>query len=295
MSVQNVADFDPAPTAAATVLLLEEAFRRGDHYFRELLDALPVAVYVTDASGRIIFFNEACIEFSGRTPILGSDYWCITWRLLDRDGTPLPHDRCPMAIALREDRAVRGAEAIAERPDGTRVPFIPYPTPLHDVGGRLVGAVNMLVDITERKKAEESLRQLNEMLEQRIEARTEQMTEAYERLRQSERRFRLLVNSVVDYAIFMLDENGFVANWNAGAERIKGYAGDEIIGQHFSIFYTPEDRATGVPERVLKSARRDGRYEAESWRVRKAASDSGRMSSSTPYAMIAARSSATPK
>src|SRR6185503_19952815 len=135
--------------------------------------------------------------------------------------------------------------------------------------GQLVGAVNMLIDITERKKAEESLRQLNELLEQRIEARTNQMTEAYERLRQSERRFRLLVGSVVDYAIFMLDEKGFVTNWNAGAERIKGYTSDEIIGQHFSIFYTPEDRATGVPERVLKAARRDGRYEAESWRVRK--------------------------
>ena len=270
MSAQDVARFSPAPMAAASVLLLEEAFRRGDHYFfRELLDALPVAVYVTDADGRIIFFNEACVEFSGRTPVLGSDCWCITWRLLNPDGEPLPNDRCPMATALKEDRAVRGVEAIAERPDGTRVPFIPYPTPLHDAEGRLVGAVNMLVDITERKKAEESLRQLNELLEQRIEERTKQMTEAYERLRQSERRFRLLVGSVVDYAIFMLDEKGCVANWNAGAERIKGYTSDEIIGQHFSIFYTPEDRAAGVPERVLKSVRRDGRHEAESWRVRK--------------------------
>ena len=269
MSAQNVAHLDPLPAAAASVLLLEEAFRRGDHYFRELLDALPVALYVTDTAGRIIFFNEACIEFSGRTPVLGSDYWCVTWRLLNPDGTPLPHERCPMAIALREDRAVRGAEAIAERPDGTRVPFIPYPTPLHDAEGRMVGAVNMLVNITERKKAEESLRQLNDLLEQRIEERTRQMTEAYERLRQSERRFRLLVGSVVDYAIFMLDEKGCVANWNAGAERIKGYTSDEIIGQHFSIFYTPEDRDAGVPDRVLKSVRRDGRYDAESWRVRK--------------------------
>ncbi len=269
MPAQNVAHFNPVPAAAPSVLLLEEAFQRGDHYFRELLDALPVAVYVTDAAGRVIFFNAACIEFSGRTPILGSDYWCVTWRLLNPDGTPLPHERCPMAIALKEDRIVRGVEAIAVRPDGTRLPFIPYPTPLHDADGRLVGAVNMLIDITERKKAEASLHQLNEMLEQRIEERTKQMTEAYERLRQSERRFRLLVGSVVDHAIFMLDENGFVTNWNVGAERIKGYSSNEIIGQHFSIFYTPEDRAAGVPTRVLKTARRDGRYEAESWRVRK--------------------------
>jgi PAS domain S-box-containing protein len=264
----NVAHFDPVPAAAANVLLLEEAFQRGDCYFRELLGALPAAVYVTDASGRIIFFNEACIEFAGRTPVLG-DYWCVTWRLLNLDGTPLPHDECPMAIALKEDRAVRGAEAIALRPDGTRIPFIPYPTPLHDAHGRLIGAINMLVDISERKNTEQSLRQVNETLEQRIEARTKQMSEAYEGLRQSERRFRLLVGSVVDYAIFMLDENGFVTNWNAGAERIKGYSSNEIIGQHFSIFYTQEDRAAGVPARVLKTARRDGRYEAESWRVRK--------------------------
>ena len=269
MSVQDVAQLDPGPVGAASILFLEEAFRRGDHYFRELLDALPVAVYVTDADGRLIFFNEACITFAGRTPVLGSDHWCVTLRLLNPDGTLLPHDRCPMAIALKEDRVVRGVEAIAERPDGTRVPFIPYPTPLHDADGKLVGAVNMLVDITERKKAEEALRQLNEMLEQRIEARTKQMAEAYERLRQSERRFRLLVGSVVDYAIIMLDEKGCVANWNAGAERIKGYTSEEIIGQHFSIFYTPEDRAADVPARVLKSVRRDGRYEAESWRVRK--------------------------
>ena len=271
MALQETADAEPRRlvVGAVTVALLEEAFKRGDHYFRELLDALPAAIYLTDADGRVIFYNDACIAFSGRAPVIGSDYWCVTWRLYWPDGTPMPHDQCPMAVALREDRPVRGAEAIAERPDGTRVPFIPYPTPLHDASGRLVGAVNMLVDITQRRKAEEALRQVNEMLEQRIEARTKQMADAYERLRQSERRFRLLVGSVVDYAIFMLDENGFVTNWNAGAERIKGYSSDEIVGQHFSIFYTPEDRAAGVPERVLKVARRDGRYEAESWRVRK--------------------------
>jgi PAS domain S-box-containing protein len=271
LSLQEIIDEPHRPFAGggATVALLEEAFKHGDHYFRELLEALPTAIYVTDASGRIIFYNQACVAFSGRVPILGSDHWCVTWRLLRSDGTPLPHDQCPMAVALKEDRPVRGAEAIALRPDGTQVPFLPYPTPLHDASGRLIGAVNMLVDITERKKAEKELHQLNEMLEQRIEARTAQMAEAYERLRHSERRFRLLVGSVVDYAIFMLDENGFVANWNAGAERIKGYTADEIVGQHFSIFYTPEDRAAGVPERVLKAARRDGRYEAESWRIRK--------------------------
>jgi PAS domain S-box-containing protein len=122
-------------------------------YFRELLDALPMAIYTTDADGRITFFNQAAVEFAGRTPEIGSDQWCVTWRLYWPDGRPMAHDECPMARALKEDRLIRGEEAIAERPDGTRVPFMPYPTPLHDASGRLVGAVNMLVDLTARKKS----------------------------------------------------------------------------------------------------------------------------------------------
>lgn len=120
-----------------------------------LLEALPAAIYTTDAKGRITFFNQAAVDLSGRTPVLGSDEWCVTWKLYRPDGTPLAHEDCPMAVALKEGRAVRGAEVIAERPDGRRVPILPYPTPLRDEAGVLVGAVNMLVDISERKKAEE--------------------------------------------------------------------------------------------------------------------------------------------
>ena len=121
--------------------------------YRDLLNALPAAIYTTDAEGRITFFNEAAVDFAGRRPMIG-DQWCVTWRLYHPDGAPLPHDECPMAIALKEKRPVRGAEAIAERPDGTRVAFIPYPTPLFDESGEMVAAVNMLVDITHRKESE---------------------------------------------------------------------------------------------------------------------------------------------
>jgi PAS domain S-box-containing protein len=121
--------------------------------FRKLLDAFPAPVYTTDAAGRITFYNKAAVKFSGRRAQLGSDQWCVTWRLYWPDGTPLPHDACPMAIALKEDRAIRGAKAVAERPDGTRVPFTPYPTPLHDASGALVGAVNMLLEISELEPA----------------------------------------------------------------------------------------------------------------------------------------------
>ena len=236
---------------------------------RELLDALPAAIYTTDAAGRITFFNQAAVEFSGRTPEIGSDRWCVTWRLYWPDGRPMAHDECPMAKSLKEDRPIRGGEAIAERPDGTRVPFMAYPTPLHDASGRLVGAVNMLVDLTAAKEAEKARGQLNETLERHVEERTRQLTEALTKLRESERRFRLFVGSVTDYAIYLLDTDGVITNWNAGAERIKGYRATEIIGQHFSVFYSPKDREDGLPQRALMTAARDGRLEAEGWRVRK--------------------------
>ncbi|XVN20204.1 HWE histidine kinase domain-containing protein [Pseudomonas corrugata] len=134
---------------------------------RNVLEALPAAVYTTDAEGRITFYNRAAVELSGRTPQLG-DMWCVTWKLFNTDGSPLPHDQCPMAVALKENRAIRGVEAVAQRPDGTRVPFNPYPTPLHDAEGNLVGAINMLVDITERKQAENRQKTLIDELNHRV-------------------------------------------------------------------------------------------------------------------------------
>lgn len=134
--------------------------------FRDLLQALPAAIYTTDATGRITFFNQACIHFAGRTPEIG-EMWCVTWKLYWPDGTPLPHEECPMAIALKENRPVRDTEAVAERPDGSRIYFMPYPTPLRDGHDRLVGAVNMLVDITARKEAEQRMMLLTSEVDHR--------------------------------------------------------------------------------------------------------------------------------
>ena len=138
----------------AGALRSQQAMHERERRFRELLGALPAAVYTTDAAGRLTYYNDAAVALWGHRPVLGSSEWCGSWKLYWPDGTPLAHGECPMAIALKENRAVRGMEAEAERPDGTRVPFIPYPTPLHDETGKLVGAVNMLVDITERKRTE---------------------------------------------------------------------------------------------------------------------------------------------
>ncbi len=139
---------------------IEETLRERVRRFRELLEALPAAVYTTDAAGRITFYNQAAVELWGCRPELGKSEWCGSWRLYWPDGTPMPHGEGPRGGALKETRAVRGAEAVAERPDGTRVPFIPYPTPLRDASGNLVGAVNMLIDITDRKQAEERVMML---------------------------------------------------------------------------------------------------------------------------------------
>jgi len=147
---------------------MQEQIRRHAERLHELLDALPAAIYTTDADGRITFYNRAAVELAGREPELGSDQWCVTWKLYWPDGTPMPHDQCPMATALRENRPVRGGEAIAERPDGRRIPFVPYPTPLRDEDGKLIGAINMLVDISDRKEAEARQKVLIDELNHRV-------------------------------------------------------------------------------------------------------------------------------
>lgn len=113
-----------------------------------MLDRLPVPIYLTDADGAVTYWNRACVEFAGREPTLGEDRWCVTWQIYTTTGDRLPHDQCPMAQAIREKREIRGAVAIAMRPDGSRRAFTPYPTPLFDDDGNLVGAVNMLIDVS---------------------------------------------------------------------------------------------------------------------------------------------------
>jgi two-component system, chemotaxis family, CheB/CheR fusion protein len=130
---------------------------------RLVLQALPAAIYTTDPQGRLTFYNDAAAELWGWRPELGVQHWCGSWRLFRLDGSPLPHDECPMAVALKERRPVRGEEAVAERPDGTRVRFAPFPTPLFDAAGEFTGAVNLLVDVTGRRATEAALRDSEEL------------------------------------------------------------------------------------------------------------------------------------
>ena len=119
--------------------------------YRPLLDEIPVPIYTTDAEGGVTYWNRACVDFAGREPELGQDRWCVTWKIYTTTGEFVPHDECPMAQAIQQQRVIRDAVAIAERPDGTRVAFRPYPTPLFNPDGSLAGAVNMLIDVTEEQ------------------------------------------------------------------------------------------------------------------------------------------------
>lgn len=140
-------------TPEEIVRLTLAAVRRGRKELQASLDALPTPVYLTDADGWVTFFNRACAAFAGREPLTGQDRWCVTWKLYTERGAPMAHEDCPMAVAVREKREVRGDIAVAERPDGSRVMFTPLPTPIRDEDGNFVGAVNILIDVTDARQA----------------------------------------------------------------------------------------------------------------------------------------------
>jgi PAS domain S-box-containing protein len=125
-----------------------------DADFHAKLDRIRVPVYIADPDGRITYWNQACVDFSGREPQLGEDRWCVTWRLFTLSGDPLPHDECPMAIAIKEKRPIRTEVAMAMRPDGSCIAFRPYPTPMFAEDGRFRGAINILIDISEEQAEE---------------------------------------------------------------------------------------------------------------------------------------------
>ncbi len=182
---------------------------------RELTSALPAAIYTCDAQGRVTQFNDAAVELWGRTPTIGKDLWCGSLVIYRPDGELLPLEQCPMAIALRENRAVRGVEIVVERPDGTRRNVLPHPTPLRDDEGRLVGAINMLVDITERKKAEDQIRR-------------------------SERELADFFDNA-SIGLHWVGPDGKVLRVNQAELDLLGYTREEYVGRHIADFHADKD------------------------------------------------------
>ncbi|MBX6321090.1 MAG: PAS domain S-box protein [Rhodospirillaceae bacterium] len=205
---------------------------------RRLLQALPVAVYTTDEAGRITFYNEAAAALWGRRPEFGRREWYASWRLRRPDGRPMRHEDSPMARCLRERRTIRGEEAMAERPDGTLVSFLAYPTPLLDEEGNLRGAVNTLVDITHRRQADETSGRLASIVESSQDA------------------------------IVSKDLDGVIRSWNHGAEMLYGYTPEEAVGQSIMILVPPDRRDEEA--RILDRVRRGQRVDTyETVRCRK--------------------------
>jgi PAS domain S-box-containing protein len=219
----------------------EQALLEAERRFRYLVESIvDYAIFMLDVNGTVSNWNAGATRAKGYTAdeIVGRHFSVFY----------TPEDRAAGLPARALERALHEGRFEAEgwrvRKDGSRFWANVVIDPIRDDEGRHIGFAKVTRDISERRAAQEAL------------------------LR-SEREFRLLVRGVVDYALYMLDLNGIITTWNAGAEHIKGYLADEIVGQHFSRFYTEPDRAAGVPSRALEAARSQGRYEAEGWRVRK--------------------------
>ena len=209
--------------------------------YRRLVEAVTdYAIYTLDPNGIITTWNPGARRFKGyeEAEILGESFTRFYTDEDQKAGLP----RRALETAEREGKFEN--EGWRVRKDGTRFWAYVVIDPIRDSTGTLIGFAKITRDLTERMLAEATLRA-------------------------SQEQFRLLVQGVTDYAIYMLSPEGKVSSWNAGAERIKGYAPEEIIGQHFSQFYTEEDRKAGLPQTALETARREGRYEKEGWRVRK--------------------------
>jgi PAS domain S-box-containing protein len=209
--------------------------------YRLLVDAITdYAIYMLDPDGVVTNWNAGAQRFKGYTAeeIVGQ-HFSRFYSPEDRsDGLPA------RALAIARTEGKFEQEGWRIRKNGERFWAHVVIDPIWGKDGELIGFAKITRDLTERRAAAESLRQ-------------------------SEEQFRLLVQSVTDYAIYRLDPQGHVASWNSGAERIKGYTPTDIIGSHFSRFYTEEDRLAGEPERAMSIAREQGRFAAEGWRVRK--------------------------
>lgn len=206
-----------------------EDFKEIEARYQQLIQALPAAIYTCDANGYIITYNKAAADLWGQEPEPGKDVWCGFWKAYHVDGTPMPQDESPMAIALKEGRVLNNVEIVIERPDGQMRHIMPHPKPFVNAAGKIIGAVNMLIDITGPENIDER-----------------------------NRYFAAIIQSSDD-AIISKTLDGIITSWNNSSERIFGYTSQEMIGTHITRI-VPNDRLDEEPK-ILDRLKRGERID----------------------------------
>jgi PAS domain S-box-containing protein len=232
------------------------------------LEMLPTAAYTCNASGHITFYNSEAAQLWGYNPIFGEAIWCGFPKVYNHDGNALLQDAHPVFVALKSGQAVKGTELLIEQNDGSMQTVLFYVKPVYDATG-ITGVTVVMIDGIPTHKDKASVQEnhlgldsLSDLLEAKVEERTH-------KLKKSEERYHKMIEEVKDYAIVLLDVDGFIQNWNQGAEKIKGYTEEEILGRNFRIFYLDHDRKNMLPERLIQQALDTGRAMHEGWRLRK--------------------------
>jgi PAS domain S-box-containing protein len=234
-----------------------------DELAHSITELAPECIKVVARDGRLLQINPAGLA------MIEADSWMHVDHAATVDLVAPEHR---VAWLANHERVCEGENLVWEFDiiglKGTRRNMETHAAPIAFADGT-TGQLAITRDVSARIKSDSALRKLNAILEQKAEERARELEAARVRLQQSERSFALLVNSVTDYALYMLDPGGRIVSWNSGAKRIKGYEAEEIIGKNFECFYSAEDRAAGIPAAGLRVAAREGRFETEGWRVRK--------------------------
>lgn len=221
--------------------------------FKKLMDFLPMPVYLTDSRGVLSYFNREGEKFAGVTPEIGKPDWYTGWKIFAEDGELLTYEQTPMGSALIAGQSVSG-EIRIELPNGQQKLVKATCKPLFDSSGKINGVMTAFNEIENKANIRDEIILANSLAPQ-----TRIPTEHLYRM----------IDEVQDYAIIMLDKDGNILNWNKGAQRIKGYRAEEIIGKNFRQFYLPEDNERMLPSRLINEAETKGRAIHEGWRVRK--------------------------
>lgn len=204
-------------------VLSRKKIEENEKKYWEIIQDLPVATYSCDTQGRIVIYNKAAVALWGRTPELGKDSWYGFGKIFNQEGLPLPFDSCPMALAIKEGKAITNEEVILERPNGDRLTILPYSVPIFDALGKVTGAVNMLMDVTELKKAGRALKE-------------------------SEKKYRQIVETAQE-GIWLIDETNKTTFVNSKMAEILGYSRDEIMNQ--SIYFFMDDKGKQMIDQLM--------------------------------------------